>query len=82
MKLGYCIVAAKIVKIVYAILRDNVIFEPDHGKTVRKQALSCGDDNFTISDRKLIRCARNSLRRVNEVDNIGLLGEHSLKLAE
>jgi len=82
MKLVYCIVAAKIVKIVHAVLRDNVVFEPDHGISIRKQSSSYGSDDFTISDRKLIRRARNSLKRVNEVANIGLLGEHSLKLAE
>jgi hypothetical protein len=70
------------VKIVHAILRDNVVFDPDHGISIRKQTSSCGSDDFTISDRKLIRRARNSLKRVNEVANIGLLGEHSLKLAE
>jgi len=82
MKLVYCIVAAKIVKIMYAILRDDMAFEPDHGRALFKQARSCGNDNFTITDRKLIRRARNSLKRVNEVNNIGLLGEHSIKLAE
>ena len=29
-----------------------------------------------------MRRARNSLKRVNEVVNIGILGEHSMKLAE
>jgi len=82
MKLVYCTVAAKIVKIVYAILRDNVVFEPDHGSTLRKQTPSCVKEDFAVSDRKLIHRARNSLKRVNEVANIGLLGEHSIKLAE
>ncbi len=82
MKLVYCIVAAKIVKIVHAISRDNVVFEPDHGRTLRKQIPSPGNEDFTVSDRKLIRRAKNSLKRVNEVANIGLLGEHSIKLAE
>jgi len=81
MKLVYCIVAAKIVKILYAILRDDVIFEPDHGRSLFKQTGSCGKYDFAVSDRKLIRRARNSLKRVNEVMNIGLLGEYSIKLA-
>lgn len=66
----------------YAILRDNVVFEPDHGRRLFKQTSSCSKYDFAISDRKLIRRARNSLKRVNEVQNIGLLGEHSIKLAE
>ena len=82
MKLVYCIVAAKIVKIVHAILRDNVVFRPDQGRTLSMRAPSHGGDDFTIADRKLIRRARNSLKRVDEVANIGLLGEHSIKLAE
>jgi len=82
MKLVYCIVAAKIVKIVHAILRDNVLFESDHGKTLKLKAPSCDNENFTVSDRKIIRRARNSLMRVNEVANIGLLGNYSIKLAE
>jgi transposase len=82
MKLVYCIVAAKIVKIMFAILRDNVAFEPDHGRALFKQDRTLNYNIFTISDRKLIRHARNSLKRVNEVQNLGLLGEQSIRLAE
>jgi transposase len=82
MKLVYCIVAAKIVKITHAVLRDNLPFDPEKERSLRKQVCSLDNKDFSVFDRKLIRQARNSLRRVNNVDNIGLLGKHSLMLAE
>ena len=82
MKLAYCIVAAKIAKITYAILKNGTAFEPNYRRDLEKRKISCSGYDFTISDRKLLRRARNSLRRVNELNNIGMLGEYAVTLAD
>jgi hypothetical protein len=81
-KLVYCIVAAKIVKIIHAIMRDGTSFNPYKDSIYQNPKNLNKGDNFTISNRKIIRRARNSLRRVNEIDNIGSLGEYAKDLAE
>lgn len=82
MKLVYCIVAAKIAHITYAVLRDRVAFQPNFGSSLDKKSPMRSACAFTISDRKLIRRTRNSLKRMNEIKNIGLIGEYSTHLAK
>jgi len=81
-KLVYCIVAGKIAKIVYAILRDNVPFNPEHGKHIIINETIPTENKFTVVDRKTMRRARNTLRRVNDIQDIGVLGEYAENLAE
>lgn len=78
-KLAQCIVAAKISRIVYAILRDGVPFNPNHLKGCNPSKKL--DTQFTVADRKLIRRARNTLNRVKEMDKLGLLGSRAETLA-
>lgn len=81
-KLVYCIVAGKIAKIVYAVLRDNVCYNPEFGKCTNENKKSPPENTFTILDQKIMRRARNTLRRVNEIQDIGVLGEYAKQLAE
>jgi len=80
-KLIYCIVAGKIARIVYAILRDGIPFIPFSSEN-KLPDMDLADSNFTLTDRKLLRRARNLLRRVELVPEIGILGEHAKYLAE
>ncbi|MHA1272574.1 MAG: IS110 family transposase [Promethearchaeota archaeon] len=80
-KLVYCIVAGKIAEIVYAILRDGVPFSPFSSKKMNNKYITNNSD-FTLTDKKLLRKARNLLKRVEIVPKIGILGEHAKSLAE
>ena len=82
MKLAYCIVGAKIARIVYSILRTGIEFDPEHGRTLINQTKRAEHCNFSVSDKKLIRRARNCLKRVKEIDNLGIIGDHAKILAE
>ncbi|MHA1283679.1 MAG: hypothetical protein ACTSQP_14365, partial [Promethearchaeota archaeon] len=67
-KLVYCIVAGKIAKIAYTLLKNKVPFTPELGNPV---ILNHPDGSFCLSDKKLIRKVRNNLRRVKLIPNIG-----------
>lgn len=79
MKLAHSIVAAKICKVAYAVLRDRA---PFHDQTHAKKRLISQNGGFTVLEMKALRRARNNLKRVAELNSIGLLGEDALKLAE
>ena len=81
-KLAYCIIAGKICRIVYAVLRDGVPFLPDI--LCKSQKLNCNEAKsiFSVTDRKLLRRARNTLSRVGELTNIGMLGDRAQSLAK
>ena len=81
-KLAYCIVAAKVSRIVYALLRDGVSFDPKYMTRPPRSNNDLLDFPFSIADRKLIRRARNILTRVKEMDEIGFLGPRAEILAE
>ena len=80
--LVYCIVSAKIARIAYAILRDNVPFNPNPNKCVKEGINYSKFSQFTLTDKKLIRRTRNSLRHVGKIQELGLLGPHASELAE
>lgn len=81
-KLAYCIVASKIARIVYAILRDGTIFDPTFEEGFKNSKGERDNSQFSITDKKLIRRARNSLRRVEDIQELGILAEHTSILAE
>jgi transposase len=80
-KLAQCIVAAKISRIAYALLRDGVPFNPYYLEEFRGSNIENNEVQFTVADRKLIRRARNVLNRVREMDELGFLGERAEILA-
>lgn len=80
-KLAYSIVAAKISRIVYYVLKKDTHFDPEYGSAVGTQNDKYLNKKFSITDRKLIRRTRNNLKRVSELCNTGFLGEYSIKLA-
>ena len=82
MTLVYCTVAAKIARITYAILRNSVQFNPRYGWDFERNVSKENGSKFSLTSKNLIRRARNSLRRVKEVQELGLLGEHVSILAE
>jgi len=82
MTLVYCVVAAKIARITYAILRNSVQFNPRHGWDFNRNVSTDRGSKFSLTNKNLIRKARNSLRRVRDVQELGTLGEHTSILAE
>jgi len=82
MTLVYCIVAAKIAKIIYALLKTSAPFNPRQKRDLDKRNLKEGGSQFSLTSKNLIRKARNSLRRVGDVQELGLLGARVSILAE
>lgn len=82
MTLVYCIVGAKIAKITFALLKTSAPFNPRHGSDLDKRNFKDGGSEFSLTSKNLIRKARNSLRRVEMGQELGLLGEHVSILAE
>jgi transposase len=80
-KLVRCIVAAKIARTVFAILRDGVPFNPNHLRELHANRVDKIDSDFTVASRKLIRRARNVLNRVKEMEEVGVLGDRAEDLA-
>jgi len=81
MKLAYCIIAAKIARIVYAVLRDGKPFHPDYGRSLKNDEKTLQNNSFSITEKKLFRRVRNCLKRVEDIKNIGVIGEYSKNLA-
>ncbi len=82
MKLVYCTVAAKIAKITYSILQNDLPFDPNYGRALETWKPANADKGFTVSDRKALRRTRNLLKRMGNMHNIGMIGEYSIRLAE
>jgi transposase len=78
-KLAYSIIAAKVCKITYAVVRDKIPFQEE---TYQKKRNRLQNQTFTVTEMKDLRRARNNLRRVAELNNIGLLSSEVLSLAE
>lgn len=84
-KYALSIIAAKINKIVFAILRDKTPFSPEIIKEQLLQKDLEPQNDFSIVERRLLRIARNSLERVSNMekaDKLGLLGDEARTLAE
>ncbi len=79
-KLAYCIVASKIAKIAYSLLMKNTCFHPNYGISTPPSKKEAGK-NFSVSDRKTLRRARNCLKRVSSIEDIGVIGSFSEQLA-
>lgn len=81
MKLAFMIVAAKIGRVVFAIIRDNVPFNtglagPAAGTCSRKKGV------FTTTDRKLLRRAMRDLQRVASLDHLKRLSRDAAYFAK
>ena len=77
-KLAVCNVATKLTKIAYAILRDGNPFDPEHVQNHLGPSKKEKEQVFTLVDKKIIRHARNVLRRVSQmekVQDLGMLGD-------
>ena len=84
-KLAASNVATKLTKVVYAILRDGVPFNPEPSKAFKGTSKDKDTQKFSLVDRRLIRRARKVLKRVNQVEkaeNLGLLKADISNLAE
>ena len=81
-KLVYSIVAAKIVHVVFALLKNNTSFIPYPNTTLKPHEKSSPTSKFTVCDRKTLRRARNNLRRVQDIHEIDILGTHAEQLAQ
>ena len=56
-------------------------FSPNYLTNIGKRQKQVESD-FTLTDKKLLRRARNTLKRVEIIPKIGILGEHARYLAE
>ncbi len=84
-KLAACNVATKLTKIVYAILRDSVPFNPEYLQKNESMSKHIDEQTFSLVDKKLIRHARNVLLRVTQMEDtqkLGILGKDIDNLAE
>jgi len=80
--LAYNIVAAKLVRIVYSVLRDGVPFDKNGGSKFKGSVHACLDDSFTLSEIKNMRRASRMLRRVSLIEKTGLICVESERLAK
>jgi transposase len=67
-KLACCIVAAKVARVAFAIVKKRVPFSPSGGTGALSARVRRG---FSVTDRKTLRRARNCLRRVKRVETLG-----------
>jgi len=69
MKLAFTIIAAKMARIIYAIMRDGSSFSPDLAQP-RHPASTDQDGLLTITDKKLLNRAKNVLARVGALEQL------------
>lgn len=84
-KLALCIIAAKINKIAFAVLRDKRPFYPELIHVCSNETDSENEAKLSVLERRLLRNARNSLIRVRNMENskkLGLLGDNAINLAK
>ncbi|MEX2680741.1 MAG: transposase [Candidatus Sigynarchaeota archaeon] len=79
--LVYCTIATKLSRIIYAMLRDGVEFDPTMAADNRRPA-SIGNTLLTITDRKRILHAQKALQRVAKLKHLGLLSDRAACFAE
>jgi len=80
--LAYCVVATKIARIAYTLLKNPAPFDPSSDSRVKTRMTGNQAPNFNLTTKNLIRRARNSLRRMDNIQKLGMLGEHASILAE
>ena len=73
-KLAACNVATKLTKIVYAILRDGVPFDPEFSRQTPRNIKEYKGQDFSLVDKKIIRHARNVLLRASQMEKAQELG--------
>jgi transposase len=73
-KLAVCNIATKLTKIAYAILRDGNPFDPEYLQRDMNPSKKAKEQLFTLVDKKIIRHARNVLKRVSEMEKTQELG--------
>ncbi len=79
--LAYCTVATKISRIIYAMLKDGVKFNPDLAADNRCPA-NIGNSLLTITDKKRLVRAQKALQRVAKLKQLGLLSDRAAYFAE
>jgi transposase len=81
LKLAFNITAAKMGRIIYAVLRDGVGFSPDLAKP--RQPASEGDNGMLkITDKRLLRRAKNTLVRVGTLDQLKGIAKNAAYFAD
>ncbi|NMC04047.1 MAG: IS110 family transposase [Candidatus Lokiarchaeota archaeon] len=81
MKLAFTIIAAKMVRIIYAIMRDGTCFSPDLAQP-HHPAIMIEDGLLTITDLKLLRRARNVLGRVGTLEQLKGIAKNATYFAD
>ena len=76
MKLAYMLIAAKMARIIYAILRDGVGFSADLAVPRRPPKDSPGGC-LTVTDKKLLNRAKRILGRVSTMEQLRGIAEHA-----
>lgn len=81
MKLAFSITAAKMGRVMYAMLRDNVGFARDLAKP-RRPASQEGTGLLMVTDKKLLRRARNTLVRVGGIEQLKGIAKNAKYFAD
>jgi transposase len=81
MKLVFTITAAKMARVIYAILRDGVGFSPDLAKP-RQPATDDKGGLLMVTDRKLLRRAKNILGRVGTLEQLKGIAKNAAYFAD
>ncbi len=71
-KLAWCIVAQKMARIIYGIIQSGTPFDSTKATNIKKSADNPGKI-LTLADRKILRQARNALKRVATLDKLKLI---------
>jgi len=80
-KLAWCIVAQKIARIIYGIMQSGTPFDSAKAANMKKSADDPGKV-LMLADRKMLRQARNALKRVASLDRLKLISEKARVFAD
>ena len=81
-KLAYSIVAAKIARIAYIVMKEGVPFNPYPDDERKLNTSEVNGDLFTVCEKKAIRRARNCLLRVQETEGIDMFPDNIKEIAK
>ena len=82
MKLAFMLIAAKMARIIYAILRDGVGFSADLAIPRRPSPKGGAGGCLTVTDKKLLNRARRILGRVGTMEQLRGIADHASYFAK
>ena len=80
-KLAWCIVAQKMARIIYGVMQSGKPFDSAKASNIKKHIDDPGKV-LTLADRKLLRQARNALKRVATLDKLKFISAKAKLFAD